>query len=370
MAEPLKNHFGLDVPERLAGQIAQVWPEFHRRGFLRRCRAGYEALELMPRGQQIAAALAEFLPDDYPQAIAVLLQTLGPPLEKTSDNGMAPFFYLPHTMFVAQQGLEHFEESMQAQYELTQRFTAEYCIRPYLVHHTDRTLAQLREWTSAESVHVRRLVSEGTRPRLPWAARLKMFQQDPRPVLPLLETLKDDSELYVRRSVANHLNDIGKDHPDLLCELMDDWRKNASPEREWIIRHALRSLIKQGYAAAFAVLGHGTESAVRLVEVGCEPAAVRVGQTLTARVLLENRSRDIVAAIVDLRVYFRKANGSLSPKTFKLKTVEIPARESLELTKAISFRPMTTRVHYPGTHHMAVLINGQEHTPLPFELLP
>ena len=150
---------------------------------------------------------------DYPHAVDVLLASASQPHEHRASGGMAAFLYMPHLFFVAQHGLDHFEDSMRAQHALTQRFTAEYSIRAFLEKHPERTLARLREWTRDPSPHVRRLVSEGTRPRLPWAPRLRAFQKDPRPVLELLELLKDDPELYVRRSVANNLNDIGKDHP-------------------------------------------------------------------------------------------------------------------------------------------------------------
>ena len=150
---------------------------------------GFDALELMPRARHIAAALRRFLPDDYARAANILIDSLGPKLERDAGNGMAPFFYLPHVFYVAEHGLDHFELSMRAQYELTQRFTAEFSIRPYLIHHQQRTLKTLAAWSDDASVHVRRLVSEGTRPRLPWAVRLPAFQRDPRPVLKLLERL-------------------------------------------------------------------------------------------------------------------------------------------------------------------------------------
>jgi 3-methyladenine DNA glycosylase AlkC len=157
-------------------------------------------------------------------------------------RGMGGFLFLPHVFFVAEYGLEHFETSMRAQYVLTQRFTAEFSIRRYLERHQAATLGPVsREWSADASEDVRRLVSEGTRPRLPWAPRLRAFQADPRPVLALLERLKDDPSLYVRRSVANNLNDIGKDHPVLLVETATRWMENATEERRWIIRHALRS---------------------------------------------------------------------------------------------------------------------------------
>jgi 3-methyladenine DNA glycosylase AlkC len=171
---------------------------------------------------------------------------------------MAVFFYLPHTTFVADYGLDPahnggrdpFEASMKALHELTRRFTAEFAIRPFLIAQEARTLASLMKWTRDPDPHVRRLCSEGSRPRLPWGLRLQSFVRDPRPTLPILEALKDDPELYVRRSVANHLGDIAKDHPDLVLDLCARWLKGASSERKWLIRHALRYPAKKGSKAA------------------------------------------------------------------------------------------------------------------------
>ena len=178
---------------------------------MRDATRGLEALELMDRGRHVMRAMRTHLPQDPAEAIGILERSLGPPLDGTEGHGMAPFRYLPHVLFVATHGLRCFEASMRAQHALTQRFTAEFSVRPFLEAEPARTLARLTAWTRDPSPHVRRLVSEGTRPRLPWAGRLRAFQRDPTPTLALLERLKDDPHPYVRRSVANHLNDIGKD---------------------------------------------------------------------------------------------------------------------------------------------------------------
>ena len=227
MAEQLKNLFGVDIPETIAGMIAKVFPRFPAEDFIRDSLDGYADLELFPRGRKIARAMKRHLPEDYSEAAGILIESLGPKLDMTEGSGMAPFVYLPHVFFVAEFGLDHFEDSMRAQYELTQRFSAEFSIRPYIEKYPHATLARLEKWTGDSSAQVRRLVSEGTRPRLPWAPRLRAFQIDPRPVLTLLEKLKDDPELYVRRSVANNLNDIGKDHPAVLVDVSRRWLKNA-----------------------------------------------------------------------------------------------------------------------------------------------
>lgn len=358
MAEALKDQFGAAVPRRLAREVAAVWPAFPAEAFLRDALRGYAALELMPRGRHLAAVLRRHLPDDFEEALAILMDSLGPPPDRSADVGMASFFYLPHTQFVADYGLDHFEASMRAQHRLTQRFTAEFSIRPFLERHEAATLRRLREWTTDPDVHVRRLVSEGTRPRLPWAPRLRAFQRDPRPVLALLERLKDDPELYVRRSVANNLNDIGKDHPAVLLATAKRWWRGAGANRRWIVRHALRSAIKRGDAEALALLGFGVATGVKVAAARTEPVRPRIGDRLRLAFAVANEAAVAQRLLVDLRVWYVKANGRSAPKVFKLKAVDLEPGGGARLEKTLSFAEMTTRRHYPGPHRLEALVNG------------
>lgn len=359
MAEPLKNHFGIEIPRRIAGMISGVFPAFDSEGFIRRAMDGYEALELMPRGRKIARALRAHLPDSYPEAIEILIASLGPKHEGTSDLGMATFLYLPHVFFVADYGLDDFEPSMRAQYELTQRFSAEFSIRSFLERHPAETLARLRLWTADPNPHVRRLVSEGTRPRLPWARRLGQFQKDPRPVLDLLQLLKDDPDLYVRRSVANNLNDIGKDHPSLLVETARNWMGEASEERRWLIGHALRSALKKGEPGALAVMGFAETPRVALARVQLNPPCVALGGAMKVGFELTNTGSRIQRILVDFQIHFVKADGRTRPKVFKLKSVELAPGETVCMGKTVSLAQMTTRRHYAGTHRVDLLVNGE-----------
>ncbi|MFZ5877308.1 MAG: DNA alkylation repair protein [Nitrospirota bacterium] len=358
MAEPLKTQFGVDIPRRIAGMIEAVHPRFPTRAFLADALDGYEHLELTPRARRIARSLAKHLPENYERAIEILLRSLGPRLERTEGQGMAPFLYLPHVFFVAEHGLDHFEPSMRAQYELTQRFTAEFSIRAFLVRCPERTLARLATWASDPDAHVRRLVSEGSRPRLPWAPRLRAFQRDPRPVLALLERLKDDPELYVRRSVANNLNDIGKDHPAVLVETCRRWMTDVTPERGWIVRHALRSAVKRGDRSALAILGYGHKVTAAIRGVSLTPTRARVGGAVSLAFDVVNTSEKQQHLLIDFKIHFMKANGSSSPKVFKLKAINLAPRGRIRLGKTVSLREMTTRTHYPGTHRVEILVNG------------
>lgn len=338
--------------------IAHVHPAFPKAAFLRDALAGYEALELMPRGRHIAEALRAHLPQDIPAALDILLASLDAP-RSDAGGSLASFLFMPHTAYVARYALDHFEPAMRAQHVLTQRFTAEFSIRPFLEKYPERTLVQLRAWTRDPSPHVRRLVSEGTRPRLPWAPRLRALQRDPRPALELLELLKDDPELYVRRSVANHLNDIGKDHPELLNAVAGRWLKNAGSERAWIVRHALRSAIKRGDAGALAVSGFGAKAEVTVRKPAITSTRVRIGGKVNIVFDLVNKQSRSQSVLADLRVYYMKSNGKTAPKVFKLKTVELAAKAVLHFEKNLSLANLSTRRHYPGKHRVEVLLNGR-----------
>ena len=358
MAEPLKNHYGRHIPETIAGMICAVYPDFPAVAFMDDVLKEYDSLELMSRGRHIARALRRHLPKDYTEAAEILMASLGPPFDKIGDNGMSPFLYLPHVFFVAEFGLGHFAISMRAQHALTQRFTAEFSIRAYLEHHQDATLKMLRDWASDPSPHVRRLVSEGTRPRLPWAPRLKNFQRDPTPVLALLELLKDDPELYVRRSVANNLNDIGKDHPDLLVATAKAWLVGASPQRVRLVRHALRSAIKNADAAALSLLGYTAAPGLVLREGKISPKRIPIGASTQIAFSVQNTGSKTLDVLVDFRVHFIKANGQASPKVFKLTALTLAAGETKRLSKSISLAVHTTRKPFPGRHAVDVLLNG------------
>ena len=359
MAEPLKNYYGPDVPARIARMIKDVDSAFDEDAFLADALDGYQALELTPRARQIAQALGRHLPQDYERAIEILIASLGPKLQVAELTGMDVFVYLPHVFFVAEFGVDHFEASMHAQYELTQRFSAEYSIRIFLERYPQQTLGRLREWAFNSNVHVRRLVSEGTRPRLPWAPRLRAFQDNPRPVLELLELLKDDPELFVRRSVANNLNDIGKDSPVALIETCRRWMRDASPQRSWLVRHALRSAVKRGEPEALEILGFLPATGIHVREVHIAPAVASIGDSVTFTLDLSNDGSAMQQLLIELRVHFVKANGRPSPKVFALKELELRPYGSVQLTKTISLAQHTTRTHYPGQHRVEVLVNGR-----------
>jgi 3-methyladenine DNA glycosylase AlkC len=361
MADELKSFFSPALVRRLSGDIARVYPAFPERAFVKQACAQLDNLELLDRGRAIADALAAHLPPAYPEAIAIVLRSLGP--EHATDElvgaGMAPFYYLPHVLFVAQRGLDHFDLSMRAQYQLTKRFSAEATIRPYIARYPERTFAILRRWAGDGNAHVRRLVSEGTRLRLPWATRVPWLDANPERVLALLELLKDDPTTVVRRSVANNLNDLGKVRPELLTRTCAVWLKGASPERRALVEHALRSAVKRGEADALALLGYGDRPAVAIEQVSFSPRRVKIGERVRVSFVLRSRSRTSQDLLVDLAVHFVKASGRSAPKVFKVKRVVLAPGGRTELQARISLAVHTTRVPRPGTHAVDVVVNGQ-----------
>ena len=360
MADALRDAYGAAIPRTIGAMVAAVHPAFDAPGFVHTCLAGYGDLALVARGWKIADALHAHLPPEYPEAVGVLVRSLGRPLGEPEGQGMAPFLYMPHAFFVARYGLDHFEPSMRAQYEITKRFTAEFSIRPFIERHPEATLARLAQWARDPDPHVRRLVSEGTRPRLPWAPRLREFQRDPSPVLALLELLKDDPALYVRRSVANNLNDIGKDHPGVLVEVARRWLDDAGEARRWVVKHALRSAVKRGEAGALKALGYGGGSrALAVASPAIKPARPAMGEAVTIAFTVENRGGRRARALVDFRVHFVKKNGRAAPKVFKLRAVDLAPGESVRLSKKVSLADLTTRRHYPGRHAVDAQVDGR-----------
>lgn len=255
----LKDLISPQLVKLIGESIENVFPGFKTRRFVRAASGGLESLELKQRARVIAEVLRAELPEDFREASRILIESLGPPLSATSGNGLGGFFYLPHSELIATAGLHDFEAGMRANLELTQRFTAEFCIRPYLEKYPEKSLRLLRQWAKSPNPHVRRLVSEGTRPRLPWGSRLRVFTKAPETTLGLLELLKDDEELYVRRSVANHLGDLLKDHPEVIYAHCERWLAEVSKksvksqrreERCWILRHAVRLPAKKNESRA------------------------------------------------------------------------------------------------------------------------
>jgi len=359
MAEPLKHLVGLDLVGQLAENISNATPTFSADEFKKLFAEQYLDLELMPRCHLVADCLYEVLPKDYLTALKIILGSLGPAHRSTTDFTDMSFLHLPFSLFVGKYGLEHFQESMAAQHQITQRFTAEFSIRAFIEHHPEKSFELFQRWIKDPSPHVRRLVSEGTRPRLPWASRLRKLQADPSPIIPILEALKDDPELYVRRSVANNLNDIGNDHPQLVYQLLAKWQIGSNKNRDWVISHALRSAIKRCEPEALALLGYLDAEGIETSDCSITPDQTNIGRSVRISTEVSNQSVESKALMVDFAVHYVKANGGIRPKVFKWCQIELGASGKKTLSKKLNLANLSTRTHYAGSHRVDIIINGQ-----------
>lgn len=375
MPEPFKNLLNPALVAGMAGHLARQWPEFDRAGFIADGCDGLEALELKDRAIWIARALGHHLPGDFPEACGILLAALHPAEEPDlaeqdagiTDDGVKGWAVMPMTLYVAEHGAGHLDVALCALKEMTKRSTSEFAVRRFLTDQPERTLAILAGWVRHANLHVRRLVSEGTRPRLPWAARLNRFVRDPSPVLALLECLKDDPSDYVRRSVANNLNDIAKDHPALVVDTVRRWIGRAPAPRLRLIRHACRGLVKAGNRECLRVLGFGRPE-LSAAEISVKTQTVCIGNALEFEILLESNSPINQPLVIDYLIHHVKASGKTSPKVFKWKTVTLEPRGALRASRRHAIRPITTRVYYAGRHRVELLVNGEVLGGADFEL--
>lgn len=375
--EPFKNLIHAGLVQRMGGHLQRAWPDFDAARFERVAVEGLDALELKARAMQIADALQATLPEDFEHAARILEAALAPPWPDDrlgSDDpcqaGLEGWALWPAGEFVARQGLHDPARGLRALHALTQRFSAEFAIRPFIATHPESVFPILQRWTRDPSAHVRRLVSEGSRPRLPWGLQLQSLVADPSPTQPLLQALQDDVSPYVRRSVANHLNDIAKDHPQRVV----DWVRthggaSAPDERVRLLRHASRTLIKRGEPAMLAAWGLGRPLQGQ-VTMQLSPARLSLGQSLTIDLTVLSSSRRPQALVIDYAVHHVKADGQLSPKVFKGWNLDLAAGEQRLLRKSHAVRPITTRRYYPGRHLLDVRINGQVVAQAAFELTP
>ncbi len=359
--ELLKHRFSPQLVTCIADHLQKHVVSFERKAFEDPIHKALEDLELKQRAQLIADHVHLALPDNHKARARVLRAMLhAANVDQQSDeHGIGGWGVFPLTMVVGQHGLDDFEGSLSLLKEMTSRFSSEFGVRYFLLADQDRALSIMLGWIDDPNRHVRRLVSEGTRPRLPWAMQLPRLIDDPAPVLPILEALRDDKEEYVRRSVANHLNDIAKDHPDLTAQLARDWMQGADKSREKLIRHACRTLIKQGHPIVLKTFGYG-EPELLLDTLSIETKTVELGGALTFSVHLRSISDISQRLLIDYLVHFRKANDKLASKVFKWKNVLLQPGERLPLKRSHSIRRITTRRYYNGQHALSLRINGQD----------
>lgn len=365
----MKDQLGEQAVIEISQALSVCLTDFPQQQFTNQALNGLGELELKQRVDHLIVILADYLPIDFAEAAGVLISINDYYFTLSSTNKWGDFTAWPLVDYVAVYGLNQPNIALNVLKKLTPLFSAEFAIRAFIDLHYDMTYYQLMLWATDADEHVRRLASEGSRPRLPWGKRLTKFCDNPDPLFQILEQLKDDASLYVRRSVANNLNDIAKDHPDKVISLCQSWSVNASVERQWLIRHALRTLVKLGHQDAFPLLGYSKVPQVRLSKFRLTKTRVVLGHFLEIEVLLQSETIENQKLVIDYKIHHIKANGSRTSKVFKWKNVNLEGSQLLSLSKNHRFKVITTRQYYAGTHTVEVLINGVRYGSEDFELL-
>lgn len=365
MAEPFKHLIDADSIADHAARLSAIDPDFPAAAFIEEATEGLDDLELKARVAHVAEALRQALPEDWPTALGQLVDSLPPALaEAEGVSGLMHLWPVLHCVGVY--GLDHPERSLDALPALTRRFSAEFTIRPFLRRHPELTWGRIHDWVDHLDVHVRRLCSEGTRPRLPWGGVLRDAVADPSRGLAVLERLVDDPERYVQTSVANHLNDVSKDHPERAVQVAEGWLSEPTEAREWVVRRGLRTLVKKGHPDALALLGFGPPRA-SLEALVVQPDPLAIGSVGKIRASL--RAEVDQRWLVDWVVRAPRADGSLSERVVKGTQRQVRAGEIVEVTGRLSLKPVTTRVTRPGRWRAAVQVNGEILGEVDFEVV-
>ena len=368
MATPLKDIYSADYLERVTALAERALPAACGYEQLRGLADRLAPLAMKARAELIADALCGPWPAP-PDRLALIdglleatpLEPGAPSMTAAPAGRGAPlrgFDLWPVAIIAERLGPAHPDAVLARLPAITCRFTAEFAIRPVLLTHPERTFARLHEWVEDPDERVRRLVSEGTRTRLPWGQRLTPLIIDPSPALPLLERLRDDPSEFVRRSVANHLNDLSRDHPALVLGISERWLRGASDDRQRLVRHALRTLVKAGDPTALRLVG-ADDRAPDVTRSAIGPATVRVGEPIELSVTVANPGNNPMRVVLDYAIHFVRARGDAGRKVFKGATIDLAPGEERTVRRAHSFRPITTRRYHAGQHRVDWLANGQ-----------
>lgn len=362
MPDAMKNMYNYESLRKLALDISSVYSEFQVDEFLQlTMNEMWEDLELKNRIAQISINLGKFLPADFKTAIGILdkvAMNYG-----TWLNNFAGF--LPAFVEIYGKDEMNWDISMAALARYTQYASSEFAVRWFIINHEERMMEQMYTWSKDENEHIRRLASEGCRPALPWGQALTSFKKDPSPILPILEQLKTDSSMYVRKSVANNLNDISKTHPDLVLKLAKKWYGN-NEYTNWIVKHGCRTLLKKGNRDALLLFGYEDAASVELLDFTLDAISLSIGEDITFSFVLSVKKAAKIR--LEYGIDYVKANGKRSRKIFKISEVSLKQNEKKLYTKKHSFADVSVRKHYPGRHSITLIINGVERETLDFEL--
>jgi len=333
----------------LANTIKQVYKPFSAEKFSKQVVAPLTSLSLNERMRHTNVVLHEYLPADYKSSIAILKSSI-PLLKPGYTNLVFPDF-------VCQYGLHDVKTSLEALHYFTQFGSSEFAIRTFLKQDLDLTIKTMYQWSEDDSEHVRRLSSEGSRPRLPWSFKLDAIIHNPTLTKPILENLKQDDSLYVRKSVANHINDISKDSPGYVLRLVKLWDQQH-PHTAWIVKRGCRSLFKQGDQQSLAAFNYTKDFRISLRKFKLLPDPIHIGDAITFQFELVSKKNRKQKLMVDYCIHYIKRTGKALPKVFKLKEFDLAPDATVNIAKKQSFQNFTTRKHFPGKHKLEILVNG------------
>ncbi|HCO66573.1 MAG TPA: DNA alkylation repair protein [Dysgonomonas sp.] len=377
MAEAFKNIFNAAFLDRFAKDLKRVIPDFDARGFVSQIMDDeWENREYKQRIAHITTILRKFLPADYKEAVAKILELLDD-VEKTYPDfsiiddkkfGLTLEYGAILDNYVEQYGLDDYETSIRAIERITQFTSCEFVTHPFIVKYPDKMMKQMLVWSKHPHWGVRRLASEGCRPRLPWAMALPNLKKNPAPIIPILENLKNDPARFVRLSVANNLNDIAKDNPEIVIDLVKRWH-GESKEVDWIIKHGCRTLLKQGNPEVMELFGCGSVENICIENFRISAPKVKIGNSLEFCFSLLNNNSDKTKIRLEYGIYYQKANGTLAKKVHKISEKEYAGNSITQIIRKHSFNIVTTRKFHPGLHQVAVIINGNEFEKYDFELI-
>lgn len=360
-----KNWINTDVIKKLSKVFYLYYSDFDQNKFEQVCLL-IPSLELKARSLVISNALFENLPKDYRKSIDILTNVI-------KSKKLTGFELLPISDYISEYGINHFNVSMNALFYLTQEFTSEFAIRHFFIKDYKKTLTYFHKWSTHPNMHVRRFVSEGSRPLLPWGLKLKMFQDKPELTLKLLRKLKYDEELYVRKSVANHLNDLTKNNPEIIIKELSKWESTCPSKHkkkiEWIKKHALRTLIKKGNTKALKLMGITASNKLKINYLRINKNNFKIDDKIYIECEISSLSKKTEKIILDYVIYFLKSNGKTSPKVFKLKSFSIAPGESVKIKKTHSLKKITTMKFYPGIQLLGLKLNGIESNKIRWKFL-
>ncbi|WP_456461374.1 DNA alkylation repair protein [Reichenbachiella sp.] len=359
MPEPLKNEYNETFVNKLGDLLAERDESFNLDGFV--CSIindNWEDRELKARMRHITNMVHAHSSLDYPDQLKIMTDI------SSHFGGLAGMTFPD---YVEVYGLDHLKESMGALKEMTKYSSSEFAIRPFIVKYEKVVMRSMLDWSEDENEHVRRLASEGCRSRLPWAMALPAFKKDPGLILPILKNLKADESLYVRKSVANNINDITKDNPEVALALCEKWY-GKDAHTNWIVKHGLRTLLKNGNERALQIIGFDDKARFEVEALQLSEQKVKIGDSFNFEFQISNKEPKQAFAKVGFVVSYQKANGSLSDKIFHVTEKEFASVDSTTFNKKLSFKDLTTRKHHPGLHKIGVLVNGKKLAEEEFEL--